>query len=212
MTEANPDEAGFTLVELLVALALLALIAIFIGEGVAAIRAMVPFAGRIAAATEIAAVRDHLRRTIGEAVAVVPANEADALVGAPDALRFFAPADPLLEAGGLNRIDLGLEPGSAGRLDLVERRAIARGAQTGAGVANVLLTDVAGLSFRFARAVVESGPPDWRENWHKDGLPALVSLEILLRPGDGRRIAPLLVHPAAAMPDEAAPRAPGPVP
>ncbi|MBB4000650.1 prepilin-type N-terminal cleavage/methylation domain-containing protein [Aureimonas pseudogalii] len=193
----DEGEAGFTLVELLVALSLLSLIAVFIGEGVFSVRRMVPVASRIDADAEIAAVRDHLRRTVGEAVVDLPLSESELFVGSSTAMSFLAPADPVLEVAGINRTTLGLEAGPAGRLDLVERRTQARGEQTRAVTPVVLLHDVAGLAIRYA-GPVEGGTPVWRKDWVAGGVPALVSLDISLPPGDVRRILPLIVHPASS--------------
>ncbi|WAJ27831.1 hypothetical protein [Antarcticirhabdus aurantiaca] len=193
---AEDGEAGTTLVELLVAMALLSLVALFIGEGIHAIRRMAPVAARLAGADEVAAVRQHLNAVIGEAVASLPLGAVARLDGTGAAVRFVAPADPLLEAGGLSQITLSAEPGPGGRLALVERRAVARAGASPVGEPVVLLDGIAGLRLAY-RGAAHAG---WSDTWDGTGgtLPALLQIQMDLPPGDPRRFAPLLVHPLAA--------------
>ena len=179
------------------ALALLALIALFIGNGVGAIVRMAPLASRIDQSANLAATREHLRRTIGETVADLGLVGGAPFRGQADVLALLAPADPLLEIGGLNEITLALEPGETGGLDLVERRTIASGDLSRAASRTVLVSDVASLRFAYGEAGAD-GSVVWRAVWQQDGAPpALVRLDIALKPGDRRSFPPLLVHPMA---------------
>lgn len=207
MPEPLPDdhpEAGTTLVELLVVLGLMALIALFIGQGVGAVRVMAPLSGRIDAAAEVAAVRDHLARTIGEAMADLPLAAAAAFTGEAQALRFLAPADPVLEVDGIQRITLGLAPGTRG-VDLVELRGVARGdlapdAPLPGETRTVLLPGIRALSLSYAApAKAGEAAPDWASRWSAIGsTPALVRVAIEFPAGDTRRFPPLVVHPMAS--------------
>ena len=196
--EADDPEAGTTLVELLVALALLSLIALFIGQGIDAIRQMAPVGRRIEAAMDMEAAREHLRRTLGEAVADLGLAGGAPFDGASEALRFLAPADPILEIGGLNAVTLMLAPIAGGGFDMVERREVASGNLALSGSLTVLVSGVRSLRLRYG----EAGPDGsilWRETWRQRGvLPALVSIELDFPASDRRRFAPLLVHPLAS--------------
>lgn len=207
--EHGHGEAGTTLVELLVVLALMALIALFMGEGIRAARIMAPLGQRIDASAEVAAVRDHLARTLSEALSDLPLGAAAPFTGEPDAARFLAPADPVLEVDGIQRVTLGLAPGPRG-FDLVELRGVARGdigpdAPLPGETRTVLLSGVEGLSLSYAAPASPGAggrgarEPDWQARWSSVGLaPALVRVEIALPPGDTRRFAPLVVHPMAS--------------
>ncbi len=202
--EADPnpspedDEAGTTLVELLVALALLSLIALFIGEGIGAVRRMAPVGQRIDQGMELTAAREHLRRTLGEAVADLGLVGGAPFLGGPAQLRFLAPADPILEIGGLNAVTLALAPRQGGGLDFVERRDIASGDLALGASRTVLVPDVRSLRFAYGEATADKGFA-WREEWRRTGaLPALVAIELEFGPADRRRFARLLVHPVAS--------------
>lgn len=207
MAEPLPDdhgEAGTTLVELLVVLALMALIALFMGEGLRAARVMAPLGARIDASAEVAVVRDHLARTLSEALSDLPLGSAAPFIGGPDAVRFLAPADPVLEVDGIQRVTLGLAPGPRG-FDLVERRGVARGdlgpdAPLPGETRTVLLSGIEALRLSYAEPARPSDAgPNWQANWSALGLaPALVRVEVAFPPGDTRRFAPLLVHPMAS--------------
>ncbi|WP_062219023.1 MULTISPECIES: hypothetical protein [unclassified Aureimonas] len=203
-------DAGTTVVELLVGLALLSLIALFIGQGVGAITRMAPLATRIDRSAELTAVREHLRRTLSETVADLGLVGGAPFRGQAETLAFLAPADPLLEVGGLNEITLALEPGAQGGLDLVERRAIASGDLSRAASRTVLIPDVASLRFAYGEPGPD-GTPLWRAAWQRDGAPpALVRIDIGLKAGDRRSVPTLVVHPMATAlpPDKRANRQP----
>jgi general secretion pathway protein J len=202
----DDPEAGTTLVELLVVLALMALIALVVGQGLDTVRRMSPLAGRIDAAAETALVHDHLMRSVGEALADLPLAGAAPFDGTQAAMRFLAPSDPVLEVDGIQRVTLSLAAAPNG-LDLVETRGVARGdlaidAALPGETRTVLLRGIRAARFAYADAPLEGegeGEPDWRPEWHARGLsPALVRVEVEFLPKDSRRFAPLLIHPAAS--------------
>lgn len=187
-------EAGTTLVELLVALALLALIALFIGEGIASLRAMAPVARRIEAAGDAALVRDHLRQTLGEALSRLPGSEAP-FQGQAQRVAFLAPGDTFLEVGGVSQIVLSIEAGANG-LDLVETRRVQRDTGAEPAARTLLLSGIDNAAFAYAPPITGEAP-DWRAEWG-DAVtpPALVRLDVRLR--DAARALPsLVVHPGS---------------
>ena len=193
--EPDDPEGGTTLVELLVALALLALIALFIGEGIASLRAMAPVARRIEAAGDVALVRDHLRQTLGEALARLPGGDAP-FRGRAQRLAFLAPGDPFLEVGGVSQILITIEPGASG-LDLVETRRVQRGTGAEPGARTLLLSGIESAGFSYAPPITGDAP-DWRPDWDAAGAPpALVRLDLTMKDG-ARPLPPLVVHPGNA--------------
>lgn len=181
-------EDGTTLVELLVVLGLLVLVTIFMTNGLGAVRAMLPVAGRIAAGDEMAAVRDHLRRTVSEAIGQSLLGEDRLFKGETTTLSFVAPSDPAFETGGLVRVLLSLEPDGRGDFSLVERRSMDREdfrLETGR---SVLVEGITEFSFSFRRggetiARIAPGEP----------LPDLVDIAIAFKAGDSRRWRPLTI-------------------
>ncbi|WP_156419485.1 hypothetical protein [Aureimonas sp. AU12] len=192
------SEAGTMLVELLVALALLSLTALFIAQGIVTVRDMAPAGRRIDAAAEAAPVRDHLQRTLGEALATLPGGGAASFRGTSSAMEFLAPRDSVLEVGGVGRVVLALEETHDG-FALVERRQIERSpddtVRTDRDDPTVLLRAIASARFSYA-APVRGEEPQWREDWNEaTAWPALVRIEVTFRDA-ARRFRPLLVHPA----------------
>lgn len=212
MSEPGPDggEAGTTLVELLVAVALLSLLALFALQGVAALRAVAPVTARIVGAEERAAVAAHLRRSLSEVVARAPDGAALPFEGNSDALRFLAPADPLLEGGGLVRVTLRAEADGAGVLALVERREPLGRPAAPPPEPVVLLRPVGALRLSYADA--SGGETRWLDRWEEAGrgLPALARLRVDL-PGAARPL-DLLVHPASRAAPSSEPAAAPPPP
>lgn len=204
-TTRDEGEAGATLVELLVAMALMSLVALIATQGVRSVQGMMPVAARMDGAGESAAVRAHLSRTIGEAVSTLAIDVPAPFEGRPNGMRFVAPSDPILEVGGLADIRLGVEADKGegqgqgqgeGSLDLVERRAVARDDRDEQGTTTVLLSGIASLTLSYGTRD-GTWTPDWPEG---AGLPALIRIEIAFPEGDRRRFRRLLVHPAASSP------------
>lgn len=179
------DEAGVTLVELLVVLGLMALIGIFMAGGFAAIKAVLPFSTAMAASDEIALARDHLRNTLSETVAQSLLRQDLYFEGDQNSIGFVAASDPILEPPGLIRIHLGVELVD-GIPALVERRRLDReDAQPNESV-TVLIRGIAALAFDYQRngrsvaAVARGTAP-----------PERVLLRIAFPAGDRRRFIPL---------------------
>lgn len=191
-------DAGFTLAELLVALALLAVVLSLASGGVR-------FGVRTWEATraidrnaELSATRNLLAACLKTAAAVssidAEGRVALAFQGAPDRLSLVCPLGR--EASALQRVDLHLAgSGAASNLIAVtgpfQRRIKARQAAA-ASDPHLLVDQVAGLTIRYFGDLDDGGGAKFHDRWaHPGRLPQLVAITLRFADGD-RRIWPVL--------------------
>ncbi|MCJ2015121.1 general secretion pathway protein GspJ [Methylobacterium sp. J-076] len=189
-------QAGFALVEVLVSLALAALIGVLMVE-------TVRVAGRTAAAVavaegagEVQAVRDHLRRTLGTLASRHMDGSLPVLQGGPDGLSAAIAPDRVLERPAELVASLAGVPRGGGAFDLVERQIPLETLQGTARTARseVLLGRIAGVAFQYFGAPAKGLPPAWVAQWGRtDRQPDLVEVRIAFGPADRRRWPPLLI-------------------
>lgn len=199
--ELDARDAGFTLVEMLVGLALAALIGVMLSQALSLTGTLAGVSARFAGAEEVQAVRDHLRRTLGDLAGRRPDGTLPPFTGGPDGLSGTLAANRDVERDAEARLDLTAVPG-AGGLDLVEgRRPVqALATETGAPMPERLLGGLASLELRYFGSPAPKQPPQWLAGWsRRDVRPDLVEIRVGFRPGDRRRWAPLLV-PVAVRP------------
>jgi general secretion pathway protein J len=207
---ARESEAGFTLVEVLVSLALVALLSLLLLQGAWTATRMSRHLAAAERQASVQAVRDHLRRTLEDAVAGIGAGRSAAFAGGPDRLLLVTDSERTVEAGGQMRVHLGLAPSATGLapsttgpgapgpgvpgLDLVEARGLDRGVRAEAARPEPLLRGVAGWSLRYYGRRGPTPLATWGETWDVgDRLPFLVSVTVAFPQGDPRAWAPLAV-------------------
>jgi general secretion pathway protein J len=178
-------QGGFTLVELLIALALTGLVSLLIlgGTRFAALGLdrVSDQAARLEARRSIDAL---LRRALSSAAAApLRPNEA-ALAGGPQSLSFLSLADD--GGAGLYRVDLDLE--AAG---LVLRRQ--RIGAVGNGARIVLTQSLRTFKIEYYGAPPGAGDPGWHESWERSRIPPRL-VRITLDTGDGIARPPLVVR------------------
>ncbi|MGC8475131.1 MAG: prepilin-type N-terminal cleavage/methylation domain-containing protein [Acetobacteraceae bacterium] len=170
--------AGFTLIETLVALTVLALLSVVLFGGLRAAQRMQDAgAARARELRDIAAMHMILRGLIGDAAPARRARQI-AFVGAPERLSFIAPMPAPLGLAGTQRFSLGLVgQGRAGRLLLT----FAPLDGDGPASRSLLLRGVRGIALRYF--VAPAGrPARWRRRWAAGPvLPLLVRLQLRLR-------------------------------
>jgi hypothetical protein len=191
--DEGPDsgpEAGMTLIEMIVVLGLMALIVVFMANGMGAVRSFSGLGPRIEQQDEMTAVRDHLRRTIAEAFGRSLLRREVRFTGAADSMRFLAPSDPVFEIGGLYRIALSVAESPNGRRALVEERSLDREDRTATTTPVVLLDHVESLTLRYRIARSGTRVTSIGEG---DPLPDLIELSLRFPDGDNRSWSPLLI-------------------
>ena len=196
---AEPDiggpQAGLTLIEMVVALALGMLVVVFLGEGTGMIRHFVRIARAFPVQDQVLAVRDHLRRQIGAMQRGFggPAKQSS-FAGIGDTLVFTAPGDRLLEPGGPVRITLAALPEARG-ITLAETRASRSAAAGDKGRTTRLIEGAARVDFAYFGVPSGATDPTWAAEWtDPEFAPALVRIEVGFSRGDPRHWAPFVVY------------------
>jgi prepilin-type N-terminal cleavage/methylation domain-containing protein len=183
MTAPRDREAGFTLVEVMIALALQAV-------GLAA-RGLGGLSARAERLDERRSLEMLMRRALAAAVAEPLAAGEPAFVGRPTRLTFLS----LVEDGGAGIYRITLDAPSRGGFVTLARRLVGGSADV-AGDESVLLRDVSGFAIAYFGADPPGSEARWHRQWEgKTYLPDLVRISfagaddaatppILLRPRD----------------------------
>jgi general secretion pathway protein J len=155
--------AGFTLVEMVMALALAGLVSLVLLEG---LRLTVSGVGRVSQAADRfddrASLEAVLRRTLAATAPVPSIDGQPAFVGAPDRLSFVAFAE---DGGvGLYRIELGFV-GPQSRRELVLTRRLAMPTAAPRAQQSVLGERLGAVRLAYFGAVSPGDPPAWHDRW-----------------------------------------------
>ena len=177
-------DEGFTLIEVLVALALTALVSLVLLHGIRLAAAGLDRHTRVTERLDARLSLDELlRRTLGSAV-TEPRAPGGTFAGRPDAVSFLAVAED--SGPGLYRIDLTFDPRRRDRA-LILRRRLAAPAGDPREATSVIATGVG--TFRLAYFGADSGDatPGWHDSWQQLAvLPSMVRVT-LETPGDAPR-------------------------
>ncbi len=196
-------QRGFTLVELLVSIALLGLISVAMAGSLRfGARVWDTGADRGEWINRAEITQNFLRRHISQAATpraqgpAALAQEPDAFndapepafSGAPDRLRFVAPAPVQAGVGGFSRFELFISgDAESRRLVLSIELGDPGEAAPETSDARVLIDDIESAAFRYYGALEEGREADWHDEWtDPDRLPALVALQVSFPEGDRR--------------------------
>lgn len=174
-------DAGFTLIEVLVALALSAFVAVILLQG---IRLAASGLGRHSRQVERLDARqsldDLLRRTLGSA-ALIPRSAGGDFIGKPDSIKFLGVAED--SGPGLYWISLGIDRTRADRR-LILRRQLADPAGDPRGAASIIADRVRDFRLAYFGADKPNADPAWHDRWESiSALPLMVRV-ILDSDGD----------------------------
>lgn len=188
MTPPQRHDEGFTLVEMLVSLALLSLMTIYALNAFASLRDINRVVDRIGSQMEVEVVARHFRETIADVRPVFVMHENNAprflFKGSPDTLEFVSAANGERETGGLYLVRYSVN--AEGTL-LAERR-ILRDSQSTETSKVVLLRDVAGVSFKYLTS------DDAFDTWQKkDSLPSAIEVNMTFNSSSPRKWQPALI-------------------
>jgi len=205
-------ETGFTLPEVLIALALLAVIASLLVEAIASTRLALQATDRQLSHGAVPATQAVLRRLIAEAR---PGPEASrqldldrAFIGGRDKVSFVSSFVAQGQFGGLWRYDLAVDPNDVsaapGALVIAQRllRPATAYAPDGAppSTRSVLLKGVQDLRLRYFGVLEGDGAPQWHDSWqHPSRLPLLVSVDVRFAEKDQPDWVILVVAPSLAL-------------
>ena len=164
--------AGFTLIEVLVALALSALVSLILMNGIRLATTGFDRQTRVAERLDTRqSLDDLLRRTLGSA-ALVPRLAGGMFNGGPSTVEFLG----LAEDGGpgLYRINLGIDAMRRDR-PLVLRRRLANPTGAPRNATSIVATRVRDFRLAYYGADTASAAPSWHDSWQQlNVLPLLV--------------------------------------
>jgi general secretion pathway protein J len=197
--EGRP-EAGFTLVELLAALALLSLLSvILLGSLHFGLKAWERGAVHADRVDHVALVQGFLRRAIEDAYPFFTVDAATQgrveFEGTPSSLRLLSSAAHALRSGGRSRLSLAAVQGRQG-LDLVVTATPELARDDGAVTRKVLLADIQSIELSYFGRGRADREPAWHDRWTAEvRLPRLVRIRVSFPPGDHRLWPDLRVAP-----------------
>jgi len=202
----SEPQAGFSLIEMLIALALLAVIAAILVAGITDARRALGAVDRRSAQAAVAPVQAVLQRLIKEARPAPDGSRTPdperAFIGKPDRLSFVSSFVPQGQYGGLRRYDIGLDASGPGSRRLMMQHRLDLAATAPAppdDTRTVLLDGVEALRVRYFGALDQDTPPAWHDSWrHPVTVPLLVSVDITFVQGDRRQWVTLVAGPALA--------------
>jgi general secretion pathway protein J len=200
---------GFTLIEMLVALALVSLMSLAMYQAFRLSQRTLMQVTRIdAASRDVASVQRLLRRVIEEAYpfespASVSAGFAKrSLSGTARELEVSAPAVAAEGSRGLYRYRIAFESAPAGDLIVIweqDRNGVHAKSDDRMLPREVVLSGIQSLSINYLELIERADgrvEPHWQDSWtDRPALPALVRIQIEFAPGDKRRWPELLVAP-----------------
>jgi general secretion pathway protein J len=184
------SEAGFTLIEVLVALALSALVSLLLLNGIRLAATGLDRQTRVVERLDTRqSLDDLLRRTLGSA-ALVPRLAGGAFAGGPNAVEFLG----LAEDGGpgLYRIDLAIDAIRRDR-PLVLRRRLAMPAGAPRDATSIVAIRVRDFRLAYFGADAASATPAWHDSWQQLNVLPLMVRVTLDSDGDPPR-PPLIVR------------------
>ncbi|RDS83208.1 prepilin-type N-terminal cleavage/methylation domain-containing protein [Dyella psychrodurans] len=201
--------AGFTLLEVLGAMALLALLLLGVYSGVrSATHTVQAGTVKIEQLDEVRSAQQFLRRELAQAMAQPIAHDSDGnniyFVGSESEMRFVAPLPGYLGRMGPQLIQLKLVPGDKGKGERLEASLAVLPPDGSApkplGDPQVLVDGIKGGGFSYRGVNQQGQPMDWQSDWKYTGtMPNVVSIHLSLDNGREWPLmsASLLVNPAA---------------
>lgn len=195
--------AGFTLVELLVAMTLIGLISVALFGGLRfGARAWEAGNDRVESFAQLEVVQSLLRRELNLAVSLLGSDGRFSFEGEPERLLFTAPGPANFGLGGYYLFELASRDNGP-RQDLMLRWRIYRAEQEvrlddPATEERALLEGVESLEIRYFGDPEGQGEPDWEEKWEEqERPPGLVQIRVAFPQGDDRVWPVLTIAPRA---------------
>jgi general secretion pathway protein J len=200
------DDAGFTLVEFLVALALFSVLVTLLFDNVRfGLSAWQRGSARAEHFEHTMISQDLLRRLMSNIYPMfVAADGTEARIdfeGTKEAVSFLSSAPIVASSGGRFRFKLFIER-KQNQTDLVMSTTpeLASPPDPAAGIRTPLLSDIDRVEFSYSGGVTAGRTAQWIDNWTKrSDLPRLIRIRVAFRSEDERQWPELLVAPGIAV-------------
>jgi len=202
------SEAGFTLVELLVAITLVGLMTVVMFGGLRfGTRAADAVSGRTDRAAQLGIVYDFMQNELTDARLPPASNDPTATPsdfdGEPDSLSFVTVPPAYLALGGFDMLRVALEGEQSRRLT-VSWRQLPHGSIPVTPVTlqpSIILEKIRAVEFGYFGTTDQNRPPEWQDRWNnQNSLPLLVRMRIAW--ADGSHAPDLIVAPRMAGPPQ----------
>lgn len=199
MQRTARGQAGFTLVELLVSLMVLALVMSFVPGALRSGQRIWEADRRMDEVAALSSFRRYLEQRLAEAMPLLSRLPGRAVfmefTGAPDRVAFVAPAPAGPARGGLYRFELLLEGGGPGGT-LILRQSIHRRRQPGPDPTPAMERRLHGginrLDLHYFGAPAPGEPTTWQDRWIRgDRLPDLIAITVSTGGSTERMVVPL---------------------
>lgn len=217
MTAHPRRPAGFSLVEMLVGLAVLGLAAVLMAAGIGRVGLGLDLARRGDSRLDAIASAQFVLRERLAGIQPVPENQAVVtsldFVGLDRRVDFIAAAPDALAPDAMHFYRIARDPdGDLTLFDVstLDQRVDAHNQSTAGWTAHPLVSGTTDIEIRYlgrSTFAPEQGLV-WQSNWtHRADLPLLVRVRVSFADGDPRVWPDLIVHPRAAVPDDCPPDA-----
>ena len=179
---------GFTLVELLVCLALLSVMTLYALNALSSLKDINRVVERSQAQMEVDAAQRYLHDAISDIRPVFLANDRNqqhlSFVGTANTLTFVGAANRNRETGGLYLLSYGVNAQN----EFVVDRAMLREGGTAASTKVILLRGVKGVAFKYMACPGTTGANTVAETWQGiDQLPCSIAISLAFPENDPRR-------------------------
>ncbi len=204
--EEERADGGWSLVEMMVAVGLLAILTMLLAHAVTSVRGTLASTASVSRQAAIEAVGRHLRHVIAGAIPLARPEAGPRqprLAGGSRFLEFVSTYAPQGQYDGLYVVRLALAPSSKpGRFDLVEFRTLYRQRSArekmdpeAPQTHHVLLEDVADVMFGYlGRRAGGESERAWQDTWDsRSAMPEMISVDVSFGPGDRRYWSKLIV-------------------
>lgn len=195
MTKAQIDESGFTLVEMLVALALLSIMTLYAWQSFSTLQRFKHIADRVGAQMEVDAAARQMTIAISDTRGVLGHDVNNQPVGSfkgqPNHIEFIATSDGERETGGFYVVTYSVDE----KARLIATHRLFRENEVLIETKITLLRDIKSLSFNYLNQAANEQKPKAFDVWEgKLTSPSAVEVKVEFGENDKRKWPPTLIN------------------